>query len=184
MSQTCLNAEPRDSTSVAGFKHSYLPGVGSLNSIASNDSSYRSPSAELPLAAWSRRAELANGFGDAAAEAQHVGPDSVRRTEAAREFRHARLGELLAEFAAAFVDATHRAGSVWQRWRDQRATERALRSLDARTLRDIGFDPCEVRSVRTGISFRRRAERCAPIVAAALPADLTRSRSTIVTEIQ
>jgi len=149
MSQTCLNAEPRDSTSVARIKRNYLPG-DSLSGVASNDPSYRSPSAELPLAAWSRRAELANGFGDAAAEAQHLGPDSVRRTEAAREFRRTRLGEILAEFAAAFVDATHRAGSVWQRWRDQRATERALRSLDARTLRDIGFDPCEVRSVAPG----------------------------------
>ncbi|HJW51498.1 MAG TPA: DUF1127 domain-containing protein [Burkholderiaceae bacterium] len=150
MSQTCLNAEPRDSTSVARIKRNYLPGVDSLSGVASNDSSYRSPSAELPLAAWSRRAELANGFGDAAVEVEPVGPDSVRRAEAAREFRHAHLGELLAEFAAAFVDATHRAGSVWQRWRDQRATERALRSLDARTLRDIGFDPCEVRSVAPG----------------------------------
>jgi len=150
MNQTCLNAEPRDSTSVARIKRSYVPGVGSLNSVASNDSSYRSPSAELPLAAWSRRAELANGFGDAAAEVQRVGSDSVRRAEAAREFRHTRLGELLAEFAAAFVDATHRAGSVWQRWRDQRATERALRSLDARTLRDIGVDPREVHSTAPG----------------------------------
>jgi uncharacterized protein YjiS (DUF1127 family) len=147
MSQTCLNAEPRDSTSVARVKRSDLPG-DSLSGVASNDSSYRSPSAELPLAAWSRRAELANGFGDAAAEA--VGPDLVRRAEAAREFRHARLGGLLAEFAATFVDATHRAGSVWQRWRDQRTTERALRSLDSRTLRDIGFDPCEFRSGALG----------------------------------
>ena len=149
MSQTCLNPEPRNSTSVARIKRKYLPG-DSLSSVASNDSSYRSPSAELALAAWSRRAELANGFGDAAAEAQHGGPDSVRRAEVAREFRYARLGELFAQFAAAFVDATHRAGSVWQRWRDQRATERALRSLDARTLRDIGFDPCEFRSGALG----------------------------------
>jgi uncharacterized protein YjiS (DUF1127 family) len=149
MSQTCLNAEPRDSTSVARVKRSDLPG-DSLSGVASNDSSYRSPSAELPLAAWSRRAERANGFGDAAAEEQHVGPDSVRQAEAARGYRHARLGELLAEFAAAFVDATHRAGSVWQRWRDQRATERALRSLDARTLRDIGFDRSEIHPVALG----------------------------------
>ena len=149
MSQTCLNAEPRDSTLVARIKRSDLPG-GSLSGVASNDSSYRSPSAELPLAAWSRRAELANGFGDASAEVQQVGPDSVRRAEAAREYRQTQLGELLAEFAATFVDATHRAGSVWQRWRDQRATERALRSLDARTLRDIGFDPSEFRSGALG----------------------------------
>ena len=64
MSQTCLSAEPRDSTSVARIKRNDLPG-DSLSGVASNDSSYRSPSAELPLAAWSRRAELANGFGEA-----------------------------------------------------------------------------------------------------------------------
>jgi len=147
MSQTCLSADQSDSTSVARIKRSYLPSTDSLNSIASNDSSYRSASVELPLAAWSRRAELANGFGDAATEVQQIDPDSVRQAVAAREYRHAQLGEILAALAAAFVDATHRAGSVWQRWRNQHATERALRSLDARSLRDIGFDPCEVRSV-------------------------------------
>jgi uncharacterized protein YjiS (DUF1127 family) len=58
--------------------------------------------------------------------------------------------------------ATRRAGFVrrWWRaywsWRARKATVFILRSLDARTLHDIGIDPSEVESLVYGSGDRRR----------------------------
>ncbi len=150
MSMTRLNAAESpapDSTSVARIKRTYQPETGRRNGAASNDPAYPLHPHDLPLSAWSRLAELANGFGDAAVEARESGADSVQLAAAARAFRSATLGAILFELASAAIDASYRAIAAWRRWRDRRATELALRSLDAHTLRDIGFDPSEVRSV-------------------------------------
>ena len=149
MSMTRLNAAESpapDSTSVARIKRTYQPETGRRNGAASNDPAYPLHPHDLPLSAWSSLAELANGFGDAAVGARESGADSVQLAAAARAFRSATLGAILFELASAAIDASYRAFAAWRRWRDRRATELALRSLDARTLRDIGFDPSEVGS--------------------------------------
>jgi uncharacterized protein YjiS (DUF1127 family) len=150
MSNSVFNAvesPPLDSTSIARIKRTYQPETGRRNAHASNDPAYPLHPHDLPLSAWSRLAELANGFGDAAIGVRESGADSFQLAIAARSFRSAALGAILFELASAAVDSIYRAIVAWRRWRDRRATEQALRSLDAHTLRDIGFDPSEVRSV-------------------------------------
>ena len=162
MSKAYLNAAESpapDSTSIARIKRTYQPETGRRNGHASNDPAYPLNPRDLPLSAWSRLAKVPNGFGDAAVRARESGADSAQLAIAARAFRSASLGAILFELASAAIDASYRAIAAWQRWRDRRATELALRSLDARTLRDIGFDPSEVRSVEQELHGGAEASR-------------------------
>ena len=54
---------------------------------------------------------------------------------------------LAAEALAWLADAARRHGQQWERQRQRRITERSLRQLDRRTLRDLGLTHGEIGSV-------------------------------------
>jgi len=58
----------------------------------------------------------------------------------------ARLALLAADVFARLEQASRRLARQWARERKRRLTERALRQLDSRTLRDIGLTPQEIGS--------------------------------------
>jgi uncharacterized protein YjiS (DUF1127 family) len=71
---------------------------------------------------------------------------------AARAERYATLAEIIATMLTAVSDAVRRVFGRWQRMQEERATHRALRALDTRTLRDLGLDTSELRSVAVELS--------------------------------
>ena len=140
---------------VARIKRTYAPHTLARFTAASNDAAYatdRDRAAELD--GWARRAASANGFGDAPADAQVTpqGPDAYRLTIEARTARSASLAAILATLIAAVTSAVHRLHASWSTARSARATYRALRELDARTLHDLGLDRSEMRSVAAEIA--------------------------------
>jgi len=153
MSQSSVSAVkslPKAVASVARIKRSYLLDANLPAASASNDPSYPRADAH-ELAAWARRAALANGFGEAPTNLMPAA-DSLTRDQPAHDIRSFALATIVTDLARATAGALRRAIGNWRRQRDRHATERALRALDARTLRDLGFDPSEVRSVAMELS--------------------------------
>jgi uncharacterized protein YjiS (DUF1127 family) len=141
---------PNPVASVGRIKRSYLLDTRAAGAIASNDPSYPRQDAH-ELAAWARRAVLSSGFGEAPTNSM-PSADSLARDAAARAKVRTGLAAMVAELAQAAAAAVRRALDAWRRQRDRHATERALRALDGRTLRDLGFDPSEVHSVAMELS--------------------------------
>ena len=138
---------------VARIKRTYAPQMLARFTAASNDGAYATDRA-AELDGWARRAATANGFGDARADAQVMpqGPDAYRLTLEARSERSASLAAILATLAAAVALAVRRLHASWSMARSARATYRALRQLDVRTLHDLGLDRSEMRSVAAEIA--------------------------------
>jgi uncharacterized protein YjiS (DUF1127 family) len=149
---------------VARIKRTYAPQTLARFTAASNDGAYVTGcDCATELDGWARRAASASGFGDAPADAQVMpqGRDAHRLTIEVRSARSASLAAILATLIAAANSAAHRLHASWMRARSARATYRALRELDARTLRDLGLDRSEMRSVAAeiaGESDRTRAQ--------------------------
>jgi uncharacterized protein YjiS (DUF1127 family) len=140
---------------VARIKRTYAPQTLARFTAASNDAAYvtdRDRAAELD--GWARRAAAANGFGDATADAPVLpqGADAHRLTIEARAARSASVAAVLATLIAAATSAAHRLHASWSMARSARATYRALRELDVRTLHDLGLDRSEMRSVAAEIA--------------------------------
>lgn len=159
MSQQVINASAAKKhtalplVSVGRVKRSYALGAATASAAASNDASYRAaatPSVEL--SAWARRSSAANGFGEAAETAapMRVIPevDATHPMLDARAQRRAYLNEIV----RAAAKTVRRWVSAWQRRRAEYETFRALHALDARTLRDLGLNASELRSVAMEIS--------------------------------
>jgi len=138
---------------VARIKRTYAPQMLARFTAASNDIAYATDRA-AELDGWARRAATANGFGDARADAQVMpqGPDAYQLTLEARSERSASLAAILATLAAAVASAVRRLHASWSMARSARATYRALRQLDVRTLHDLGLDRSEMRSVAAEIA--------------------------------
>jgi uncharacterized protein YjiS (DUF1127 family) len=138
---------------VARIKRTYAPQMLARFTAASNDGAYATDRA-AELDGWARRAATANGFADARADAQVMpqGPDAYRLTLEARSESSASLAAILAALAAAVASAVRRLHASWSMARSARATYRALRQLDARTLHDLGLDRSEMRSVAAEIA--------------------------------
>ena len=138
---------------VARIKRTYAPQMLARFTAASNDGAYATDRA-AELDGWARRAATANGFGDARADAQVMpqGPDAYQLTLEARSERSASLAAILATLAAAVASAVRRLHASWSMARSARATYRALRQLDVRTLHDLGLDRSEMRSVAAEIA--------------------------------
>ena len=138
---------------VARIKRTYAPQMLARFTAASNDGAYATNRA-AELDGWARRAATANGFGDARADAQVMpqGPDAYRLTLEARSARSASLAAIVATLAAAVASAVRRLHASWSMARSARATYRALRELDARTLHDLGLDRSEMRSLAAEIA--------------------------------
>lgn len=111
----------------------------------------RSGNVRTELEAVVLRSAAANGFGDAeVGQAQPFGAlDSVQLYQLARAHRSYRLAEIFAVTVQAATDAVRRMLASWKRQRQARATYLALRTLNERTLRDLGFDRSELLSVAT-----------------------------------
>jgi uncharacterized protein YjiS (DUF1127 family) len=101
------------------------------------------------IESWARHALATNGFGDVANAdvASSARPTSYRLNQDARVHRSHTLGDIIAA-AIRTVDAiARRAYARYRQRRQGRATYETLRQLDDRTLRDLGFDRSEIRSV-------------------------------------
>jgi uncharacterized protein YjiS (DUF1127 family) len=121
---------------------------------ASNDARYKASTTSDELNVWARRAAASSGFGDAATGSPRVAPapDALQLASAVRAERHAALAEIIAALMTAMNDAIRGVIARWERSRSERETFQALRALDARTLRDLGMDASELRSVAMEVS--------------------------------
>jgi uncharacterized protein YjiS (DUF1127 family) len=128
-----------------------------------NDATYEDP-AISDTEAWARHALAANGFGDGAEVGDDAIPDaaSARPTNyelyhAARTHRSFTLGEIIVALMQALAAFARQSLARQRQRRRARSTYDALRQLDDRTLRDLGFDRSEIRSVAAEIA--REVER-------------------------
>jgi uncharacterized protein YjiS (DUF1127 family) len=120
---------------------------------AGNDATYEDP-AISDVEAWARHALAANGFGDGAgcdngviADAGSARPTSYELYHDARAYRSFTLGEIFVAVMQAVAAIARQALARHRQRRRTRSTYDALRQLDDRTLRDLGFDRSEIRSV-------------------------------------
>ncbi len=86
-------------------------------------------------------------------------PDAMQLAVAVRAERHAALAEIIATLLTAMSDAIRGVIVRWTQIRSERATYRALRALDTRTLHDLGLDASET---AIGGGGDRRRVRSAP----------------------
>ena len=97
------------------------------------------------------RALSANGFGDAViGDASPT--SSLDLYHRARMDRSYRLAEVIAASLQAVVDFGRRVAADFRRRQQARATYLALRTLDARILRDLGFHRSELMSVAAEVA--------------------------------
>ena len=160
MAPQTLNAVQDRSTTLPTIhlgrvKRSYSLTPRHVRTSASNDTNFLSSSRQdSGLDAWARRATAASGFGDAPVSAvtPKTTPDATEAAAFARAARSASLLEVIAAATDALQAAAHRFVAAWRRQRDEHATYRALQTLDNRTLRDLGLDPSEMRSVASELT--------------------------------
>ena len=120
---------------------------------AGNDATYEDP-AISDVEAWARHALAANGFGDGAgcddgaiADAGSARPTSYELYHDARAYRSFTLGEIIVAVMQAVAAIARQALACYAQHQRARSMYDALRQLDDHTLRDLGFDRSEIRSV-------------------------------------
>jgi uncharacterized protein YjiS (DUF1127 family) len=149
-------------TTLARVKRSYLMRAPMGHATASNDSLFeRQSEARRTLSAWARHAGAANGFGgQTPEETQKEAPqatvpaNALQLALAARAARADVFWRVVFQGGHLAAQAVRRILAAWRRQRDEHATYRALSGLDQHTLRDIGFDRSEARSVAAELAGR------------------------------
>lgn len=144
---------PAATETLARVKRSYLTHMPTSSDGASNDARFHYPSnAREALSAWAHHASAGNGFGgEPPGLTTDVAPtDAVSLAAAARAARTALFWRLVARCG----HVCRQVVADWRRRRDEHATYRALSGLDPRTLRDIGLDRSEARSVAAELGGR------------------------------
>jgi uncharacterized protein YjiS (DUF1127 family) len=98
---------------------------------------------------WAQHALATNGFGDVATAdmASSAQPTSYRLHQDARVHSSLTLGDIIVAAIHTVGAIARRAYARYRQRRQARATYDILRRLDDRTLRDLGFDRSEIRSV-------------------------------------
>jgi len=110
---------------------------------------------ELPAAAidaWARHAAGANGFGDLPAAGDASAPFAADVYARARAVRSQAMGMLVSTALARAWTLIQRTRARYRVYRAARETYRALRSLDDRTLHDLGYDRSEIASVAVEVA--------------------------------
>jgi len=130
-----------------------------------NDATYEDP-AISDTEAWARHALAANGFGDGAEVGDDAIPDaaSARPTNyelyhAARTHRSFTLGEIIVALMQAFAAIARQALARHAQRQQAKSTCDALRQLDDRTLRDLGFHRSEIRSLAAELTGETECTR-------------------------
>ncbi len=162
MSQHAVQAESALPVIAIGrVKRTYSPPGLPGTPGACNDEEFQPARLADDLAGFARRSIAANGFGDAVLGSERpVEPDVIRGQFASGAAINASLQEIVSTISAVTRAAMGSLAAGWRRRRDAQETFEALRALDARTLRDLGIDASEVRSVAvelSGISDPSRA---------------------------
>ena len=123
---------------------------------ANDDSCVESP-ASAAIEAWARHASAANGFADATwhSSESSTALASTGLQRRARTARAEAIAELIAASLASAWAAMDRAYARYCTYRMARETYRALRLLDDRTLRDLGYDRSEIESVAMEVASSR-----------------------------
>lgn len=123
------------------------------------------------MAALARRTAAANGFGEAAVSstAQLGLLDSIELSHQARALRSANLRQLLGAAYLAITGWMRQTLAEWKRRRHAHATLAALRGLDARMLRDLGFHRSELMSVAAEIAGAADSTRTRLVLAGRVP---------------
>ena len=132
---------------------------------AGNDPTYEDPMVS-DVEAWARHALAANGFGDGAGVGDGATTDASSARQTSYELYHAArahcsftIGEIIVALMQSLAAFARQSLARHRQRRQARSTYDALRQLDDRTLRDLGFDRSERRSVvaeMTGEAERTR----------------------------
>ena len=129
-----------------------------------NDAAYEDPA--ISAEAWARHALAANGFGDGAAvgdgaiaDAGSARPTSYELYHDARAYRSFTLGEIIVALMQAVAAIARQALARYAQHQRARSMYDALRQLDDRTLRDLGFDRSEIRSVVAELAGKAECTR-------------------------
>lgn len=103
---------------------------------------------------WSRQAAAANGFGDVASidGAFSAWPSSLALYQEAHSHRAVFLGGIFAAAMQSVGALARRAYAGYRQWRQARETYMALRELDDRALRDLGFARDELISIAAEVA--------------------------------
>lgn len=106
-------------------------------------------SAPDEVESWAQHALARNGFGDGATTdvASFAQPTSYRLHQDARVHSWLTLGDIVVATIHTVGAIARRAYARYRQRRQARVTYDILRRLDDRTLRDLGFDRSEIRSV-------------------------------------
>jgi uncharacterized protein YjiS (DUF1127 family) len=106
------------------------------------------------IESWAQHARAANAFGglETTETASSARPTSYQLHQAARADRSFTLGEIIVAVIQAAGAIARRAYARHRRRRQARAIYNALHQLDDRTLRDLGFDRSEIRSVAAEVT--------------------------------
>lgn len=115
-------------------------------------------SAKDKVESWAQHALATNGFGDGAtaAVASSPQPTSYRLHQDARVHSALTLGDIIVAAIRTVGAIARREYARYRQRRQARVTYDILRRLDDRTLRDLGFDRSEIRSVAAELT--REAE--------------------------
>lgn len=106
------------------------------------------------FAAHALRASAASGFSDAAVDAAERASllDSIELYHQTRAHRSYALSQIIGAAVQATADWMRHLVAEWKRRQHARATLAALRGLDARMLRDLGFHRSELMSVAAEVA--------------------------------
>ena len=139
------------------------PNLSAGRGAAANEGLYKgvSDNADDEAAAWSLRARNASGFGDADTDlGVALRSLTAERLHADARLQRSRLIAATANRAIRFLrDRISRFVAEFKRSREERRTYLALSQIDSRTLRDIGIDRGEIRSIAIEIAGGHPATR-------------------------